>query len=235
MADEDIGSFVPGTMVEVQGYTKAIEHLYENDQVLTRAGESPQYGLRSDEVVECPAPRVLYGFNDERPFFTPAQPFVTTTGIRAIDPNAALRANPWLEVGRLMPGHVVLRLDASKTNYERVAIRNIQANQSEGGNVYGLHLREGLRSFHANGYLVSLNYPEITAVSMAKQLRGMHPDAKAEMIENFKELKPLFERFGAEGFVDRLAAESIPRPRRTGRIGDLGDNGEWRSEEDYSQ
>ncbi|KAF4336918.1 hypothetical protein FBEOM_9217 [Fusarium beomiforme] len=226
MADQGFSGFVAGTMIETRNDTKAIEQLSEGDWVLTRADGEPQYGLRSDEIVESPAPPVLYGFNHERAFFTPAQPFYTTTGIRAIDPNAAMRANPWLEVGRLMPGHVLIRWDASQMSYEHVAIASLHADQSDGGNVYGLHLREGLRSFHANSYLVSLNYPEITAGSLGKQLRGMPPDARAEMLERFKGLKPVFERFGAQGFVDRLEAESNPRPTRPGRIDDLGDDEE---------
>jgi hypothetical protein len=97
--------FVPGTLVSVKGGAKPIEKLIEGDEILTMANPN-QYGTRSDEVVAIPTgtgknKMKVFGFNKEEPFFTPDHVLYTTTGMRAINPQAARRENPWLRVGRL--------------------------------------------------------------------------------------------------------------------------------------
>lgn len=198
------GGFVAGTVVETMMGKESIENIGENSSVLTRAGETQQWGLRSDEVVMVPTSDYLYSFNGNDPFFTAGQPFYTTTGIRAIDPEFARRQNPWLDVGILKIGHVLLRLNATNTSYEPEEIRSFMNSQSEGGNVYGLHFREGLRSHHANSYLVSLNYPEITGASLSYQLRTMPDGDKVKALQSLQDLKLLFDRFGSGSIIDRL-------------------------------
>jgi hypothetical protein len=99
---------------------------------------------------------------------------------------------------------VLLRLNMTKTSYELEVIKSITGSQSQGGNIYGLHFREGLRSYHANGYLVSLNYPEITGASISYQLRTMSDQDKAKAVQSLQDLKLLFDRFGAGSIIDRL-------------------------------
>ncbi|KAJ4208239.1 hypothetical protein NW759_013674 [Fusarium solani] len=205
--NQAMGCFIAGTKVETSSGSKAIEELSEGDQVLTRSGEAQQWGTRSDEVVENPSPDTLYGFNGESPFFTAGHPFFTTTGLRSVDPHTARKENPWLEVGQLKPGHVLLRLNAEK-KYEREVINSINVSQSDVASVYGVHLREGLRSYHANGYLVAINYPEITAVSITRQLQTFPPAERAAMLQSLSVLKPLFERFGAGTVMDKLIKEA---------------------------
>ncbi|RSM07466.1 hypothetical protein CEP52_005196 [Fusarium oligoseptatum] len=182
--------FIAGTRVEASSGSKAIEDLTEGDQVLTRADGAKQWGTRSDEVVENPAPGTLFGFNAEAPFFTEGHPFYTTTGLHAIDPETARQENPWLEVGQLKPGHELFRLNAEK-EYELETIKPINSSRSDVSSVYGVHLREGLRSYHANGYLVAINYPEITAVSITRQLRTFPLAERAVMIQSLA----VFETF----------------------------------------
>ena len=67
----------------------------------------------SDEVVAQPTnvdgDRILlFGFNEENPFFSANHMFYTTTWSRAIDPVAAIRINSWPNVGRLQIGHMLL-------------------------------------------------------------------------------------------------------------------------------
>ncbi|EEU41549.1 uncharacterized protein NECHADRAFT_87734 [Fusarium vanettenii 77-13-4] len=202
-----MGCFVAGTKVETSNGAIAIEYLREGDQILTRAGGAQQWGTRSDEVVENPSPATLYGFNGEAPFFTAGHPFFTATGLRSIDPETARKENPWLEVGQLKPGHVLLRLNAEK-GYDRKVINSINMSRSDVTSVYGVHLREGLRSYHANGYLVAINYPEITAVSITRQLKTFPPAQRAAIIQSLGVLKPLFERFGAGTVMDKLIKET---------------------------
>lgn len=202
-----LGCFMAGTKVETSSGSMAIEDLAEGDQVLTRANGEKQWGTRSDEVVENPSPDILYGFNGEAPFFTASHPFFTTTGLRSIDPETARKENPWLNVGQLKPGHILFRLNAEK-EYEREVVDSINSSRSNVTSVYGVHLREGLRSYHANGYLVAINYPEITAVSITRQLQTFSPAERAAMIQSLGVLKPLFERFGAGTVMDKLIKEA---------------------------
>jgi hypothetical protein len=206
-SNADTGGFVAGTVVETEMGKEAIENVTENTRVLTRVGESQQWGVRSDEVVMVPASDNFYSINWGDPFFTAGQPFYTTTGIRAIDPIFARQQNPWLNVGTLKPGHMLLRLNPTKTSYELEEIKSITGSQSQGGNVYGLHLREGLRSYHANGYLVSLNYPEITGASISHQLQTMSDQDRAKAVQSLQDLKLLFDRLGAGSIIDRLVTE----------------------------
>ncbi|CAJ0547140.1 Ff.00g017670.m01.CDS01 [Fusarium sp. VM40] len=85
------GGFVAGTLVDTMMRKESIENIGENSSVLTRAGETQQWGVRSNEVVMTPASDNLYSFNGGDPFFTAGQPFYTIIGIRAIDPTFARR------------------------------------------------------------------------------------------------------------------------------------------------
>ena len=74
-----------------------------------------------------------------------------------------MRENPWANVGRLLAGHIVYRLAKDGSRYDQVPIIRIHSHQMPDVNeVYGVHLRDGRRSYHANGYLVMVNYPEVS-------------------------------------------------------------------------
>ncbi|KAF2729658.1 hypothetical protein EJ04DRAFT_555937 [Polyplosphaeria fusca] len=200
--------FVAGTQILTRSGAKNIEDLAEHDWVLTR-GEFDEWGLVSDEKVVVPVEMpIIHGFNDEKPFFTAGHVFFTTTGLRALNPTLAMQENPWADVGRLAVGHIVLRLNTVTKKYEQIAIRSMSTETMMSvKHVYGIHLREGRRSYHANGYLVAVNYPEITMKSIAKMLRTVPVGEQARMLLAFKELRPLFERLGVGGVSDLLQSE----------------------------
>ncbi|PTB66247.1 hypothetical protein BBK36DRAFT_1159294 [Trichoderma citrinoviride] len=206
------GCFRAGTMVWARDEQKPIESFVENDQVLTRA-DSGEYGICSDEKVMVPTSGniVLFGINELEPFVTANHVFYTTTGLRAIDPIAAQHENPWLQVGALKMGHVLLRTSDGKS-YERVPVGRITSASVPCESVHGLHLRSGLRSYHANGYLVHLNYPEITIASIGKLLRNMPTYQRSQLLQNIKELQPIFSKFGA-GFVSDLLGKELKDPQ----------------------
>lgn len=165
--------------------TKNIENLRENDWLVTD-GEKHEFGLVSDEKVATPVKSpLIHGFSKLRymsfgllsvldpnecplsdhgaPFFTAGHVFHTTTGRRAVDPNLAMKENPWLDVGRLSVGHVLYRISPGSSKYEEVPIESIHSQRMpEVEYVYGVHLREGRRRYHANGFLVAVNYPEVS-------------------------------------------------------------------------
>lgn len=211
------GCFRPGTqvLVDSKGGTKSIEELSENDPVLTRGGQSDsdskQWGQCSGEVVRQAAidddqRRLLFGFNGQRPFVSASHVFHTTTGLRAIDPEGAKMENPWLDVGRLRVGHQLI-WTADGSVYEPVGIESIESDEADCMYLYGVHLRHGLRSYHADGYLVHLNYPEITAKSIADRLKTIDLATQRRMLASLNELNPLFERFGATTLLEALSKQ----------------------------
>jgi hypothetical protein len=206
--------FVPGTLISTGNGFTPIESLWEHESVLTRA-DPQQWGVRSSETIKLPAPEFVYGINEEGVFFTAGHAFFTTTGLRALDPETARRENPWLEVGTLAVGHILRHTIDGKT-YEAVKIESIQKKKCQRDFVYGVHLREGLRSYHANGLLVALNYPEITVASVAKELLTFTPAERLRLLAGLKEVAPLLQRFGGRTVLDLLEEEAQLLPTQYG-------------------
>ncbi|KAJ5527245.1 hypothetical protein N7513_011404 [Penicillium frequentans] len=153
--DEKGMCFAPGTSILTASVTLAIESIEADMEVVTSL-QPLQYGRTSDEPTRSPGDKTrLYSFNDEESFFTASQMFVTTTGIRALDPLAARALNPSLDVGRLEVGHFLFK--ATEDGYQMVQIRRISLEACRFEFLYTLHLREGSRSCHVNGYFAYLN------------------------------------------------------------------------------
>ncbi|KAJ4371940.1 hypothetical protein N0V85_009084 [Neurospora sp. IMI 360204] len=207
--DSGSGCFRPGTQVLTDGGPINIEELREGTRVLTSGGEVPAYGICSNEqvvqsvLIGPTLRRQLWGINEDQPFFTSQHVFHTTTGLRAVDPVKAKLENPWLEVGALMVGHSLIHTTDGKT-YKPVEIRTLHHEVADCDTIHGVHLREGQRSYHANGYLVHLNYPEITIKSLSKLLLQLDRKQRLHILSVAKELKPLFNRFGATTLLDAL-------------------------------
>ncbi|KAI1026350.1 hypothetical protein LB503_012840 [Fusarium chuoi] len=135
--------------------------------------------------------------DNEAPFFTAGHVFHTTTGLRALDAELAMKENPWAEVGRLSAGHILYRLGKDGRTYGQVPVLDINWRQMpEVTEVYGVHLREGRRSYHANDYLVMVNYTEITLKRICSTLATFSQEDEVRLLRSLKELDPLFERFG---------------------------------------
>ncbi|KAH7413881.1 hypothetical protein DE146DRAFT_731458 [Phaeosphaeria sp. MPI-PUGE-AT-0046c] len=201
--------FAAGTLVLTNHGPLPIEILRENDKVLTRA-DTNEWGIVSSEIVRTPVRGgqiILCSINGGPAFFTPNHPFVDKFGrIRAMDPTAAHEENPWLEVGELKVGHVLLHTEDGKS-YTEVPIQSLKRETVNCDFVHGVHLREGLRSYHANGYLVRMNYPEITIKTIADALRQIPPAEQLRMLHHLEELQPLLSRFGQGTVMGLLNAE----------------------------
>lgn len=201
--------FVAGTLVITSDGSIPIENLRENDRLLTRA-DTNEWGIVSSEIVRTPVRGgeiTLCAINDGPAFFTPNHPFVDKFGrVRAIDPTAAHQENPWLEVGALQVGHVLLHTDDGQT-YTEIPIQSLKLETVKCEYVHGVHLREGLRSYHANGYLVRMNYPEITIKTIADALRQIPTAEQLRMLRHLEELQPLLSRFGQGTVMGLLNAE----------------------------
>lgn len=108
-----------------------------------------------------------------------------------------MKENPWAEVGRLSAGHILYRLGKDGRTYGQVPVLDINWRQMpEVTEVYGVHLREGRRSYHANDYLVMVNYTEITLKRICSTLATFSQEDEVRLLRSLKELDPLFERFG---------------------------------------
>lgn len=203
------GCFAEGTMVDLiqrEGNNSSmwalekrpIEELQENDVIVGANGST---ALVSDEKVMSTSNTEvrLYGINNETPFFTGGHMFWTTEGWKAVHPEAASTDNPHVSVGKLSVGDIVLRARSTSQEFESVngvvtdwqydsiVVSKIPSEDKPANTtVFAVHVREGVRSYHANGYLVAVNTPEITATSVARNIRTrLEP---AEQVILLKEL-----------------------------------------------
>ncbi|GAB1316433.1 hypothetical protein MFIFM68171_06643 [Madurella fahalii] len=201
--------FVAGTKVATDKGDMSIEDITEGSRVLTDATTS-RYGIASDEDVVTPPSEgktMLVGFNNEGVFATPGHIFFTTTGPRAVEPELAMRENSFADVGRLCKGHALYRLSEDGKSYKVVPIESIQVEFVPATHVYGVHLREGDRSYHANGYHVAINYPEITIKSIARALSKVPRHQAVKMLRHIDELAPVFHKIGVPGVATLLRQE----------------------------
>ncbi|GLA90141.1 hypothetical protein AtubIFM56815_005699 [Aspergillus tubingensis] len=169
----------------------------------------------------CGAVRTAWARNDigalmdwinkdgETPFTTPAQVFYTTTGLRAVDPEAAKANNPLARLGKLRKGHFVFRLHGEPGNYayETVEIQSIQVSHLSEQTIYSVLLWAGEQSHHANGYLVAIDDPTKSIESTARALRTLPTAKRLSLIASFHELGSTFREHDIQSIHERLSFE----------------------------
>ena len=198
-----ITCFLSGTKVLLSNSKHvAIEKLKENDRIL---GHNGHLGIVSSEKVEhqFESDTAIFGFNAVEPFFTAGHPFWTQDGWRAVNPHLAKLENHWLEVGQLTEGDYVRRAKRiyhDHIAYEWIKIESIHFKDYPAGTkVFGVHTREGPRSYHANGFLVCLNYPEITSQSVINRMSSLSSDEKKKLQKHMNELEPILDKVFGSG------------------------------------
>ncbi|RWA09603.1 hypothetical protein EKO27_g5505 [Xylaria grammica] len=147
----------------------------------------------------------LVGFNGESPFAAPGQPFVTSTGLRAVDPKAALATNPFLRIGKLAVGHVIYRRVGEV--YKHITIRSIEKTKAEEQEVYSVFLTSSQKHYHANGYLVSQHVAEHTLQHAVEYVRRVPESQRLSLLSGFKELYTTFAHHDRETIKARLDLE----------------------------
>ncbi|GAB1198780.1 hypothetical protein APSETT444_008110 [Aspergillus pseudonomiae] len=197
-----VACFVAGTKIQTNRGEVGIEAVQAGTKVLTKA--PGEYGVVSDEKVYQPtfngehpsAPRTtVYGFNGEQPFVTAGHIFFTTTGPKAIDPSIAKVENPSIVVAQLGIGDVLHRLDDDAHTYSKTVIKSFTIATAPGDWVYGLHLRQGHAGarYHANGYLVAANYPEVTMKRVSDRLADLPIRQQKDVLNSL--FGPIFNTF----------------------------------------
>ena len=198
--DKGAGCFVAGTRVQLaDGRAIAIEEVREGDAVVGRGGA---VSVQTDErvILELEDGEIIYGIDDganrEEPFFSAGHQFWTQEGWKAIDPEIARMENPHREVQELKPGDVVFRLRAADPIvYDEVRIRDFTRGYlPPGGRLYGLHLVDGPHSYHANGYLVAMNYPQFTVQRLAQGFARLSDAERRHLERCLTDAMPLLRR-----------------------------------------
>ena len=122
-------------VLAADGSEKAIETIEVGERVLGLDGGT-------DEVIGFGRPtldgRQLHALNDSGFFVTADHPFLTTGGLKALDPETTNLARPALKVGRLEVGDVLLTVNGP------VELRSIRSQDAPADTVvYNLHLLSG--------------------------------------------------------------------------------------------
>ena len=117
------------------------------------------------------------GINDGKPFASPSTPFLTIEGWKVIDPKAANVENPFATYGTLQEGDTVFHIaNMDPLLYKPVKIERITfTTLSIPTKVYGVHFK-GYKTFHANGYVVTSNYPVLSLSRVMKVFKNMNQE-----------------------------------------------------------
>lgn len=220
----DGSCFLAGTSIMVLDHghisSKNIESLREYDVVVSAGGS---LSVHSDErpISEAPAgkKRVVFSFNDDEPFFTASHPFWTDDGWKSINPIAAMDESRVMKVSELRVGDYIYRSKDIGNNltvtdnvnapmkfcldYEAVQIKKINSEVIDApARVHGVHLREGVHSYHANSYLVGVTYPETTPKRIVEAIYS-----NVDTLERYQ-LCPKLNKFHSV-FKDMIGSESL--------------------------
>ena len=206
------GCVIGGTLITLSdGTTKRIEEIVENDAVLSKDG---MISVCSDELVKTPHIQTIYGINDEPACFTTEHALWTPEGWKSLDPEKSNRINPHFNVTLLKCGDSVYKLCGFKkgapniqlTEVKRIHLHDVSQEHICG---YDLHFREGVPSYFANNVLCLLNYPEITAARIGKNMEhNMTEEERTTFMKIIGNNKVLFEKafgtFAVNGFFNSM-------------------------------
>lgn len=197
------GCFIAGTPVLMSdGSECAIEDIKAGDRVLSFGGRCCKQD--DEQVTQELGNQLLYGFNEFEPFFTGGHCFQTTDGWKAIRPELTKNENVTIEAGKLQVGDIVFRRDAAG-KYETIEIKEITSKELPADTkTYGL-LLIGDNSYHANGFVVAMNYPIITAGYMRKGLKRLTSKERKRVLKHFGKISPELNKSISDGFLARIS------------------------------
>ena len=138
-------------------------------------------------------------------FFTDAQVFFTTTGLRAIDCEMARRLLPGVEIERLLPGHIVYRLESQTNKYTPTLVSELNEEESN-QKKYCIALRNagwgeagGVKVlYHANGFLVRAVQPETAALLTAEFMSTLSHADRINILNTVPDGNRLLREWGED-------------------------------------
>jgi hypothetical protein len=210
------GCFVPGTRVQLaSGESIPIEDVREGHEVL---GKDGAVGVQTDElvIIELHENIRLYGINGSEPFFSGGHMFWTHEGWKAVSPEMALEENPNISVGPLKEGDTIYRLKSvSPPSYDEVKIESLTTwGRPAGEKLYGLHLH-GARSYHADGFLVAMNYPVLTERRLADGFASLSEAERRLLLETLMPVMPLLRK-AVGRFIEKPLQRALTQARAAG-------------------
>ena len=159
-----------------------LEYLESVVKVYALARSSLSHTCTNEDVANLmPEGETVYGLSEENVFFSAGHAFWTKEGWKAIAPDIA-REETDLLVGTLQVGDVIFQIaQFSPLLYEPKVIRSFTTKKLDVATMtYGLHLI-GCKSYHANGYVVIMNYPVLTQKRFSEGISKLNPEEKARL------------------------------------------------------
>lgn len=143
-------------------------------------------------------------FSDgEVPWIVSSHVFHTSTGPRAVDPDAAQQFNPSRRIGRLAVGHVIYHLEGNE--YKTVEIRSIeQTKEGPLENAFALSTSQNHQTYHAHGYLVDVNTSSGSLNEIVDILRKVPGDRRLGLLYYCQELRSMFQKYEFQALYQRL-------------------------------
>ncbi|MBK7538115.1 MAG: hypothetical protein IPI49_22630 [Myxococcales bacterium] len=220
--------FVAGTPILLaDGSSKPIEQVAGGAQVVSRDGE---LSTRSSQDVIWPiaSQELLFGINDYPPFFNASHPFMTRGGWKSMAPAASMRMNPDLQVGQLAVGDVLLQVadpDATQSicvaqeaaepraplryrEVEIVRLTQVPAARAGVSEVHSLHLSQKMPGYHAHGFLVAVNYPQVREDMFLAAFRGISDGERNLLRGHVARLAPFLRR-GLGPYVNEILRRAL--------------------------
>ena len=168
-----------------------IEQVTAGTKILAHGGD---ISTVTEEDVQNHAPdgHYTFGINEDEPFFAPSHPFWTTDGWKCLFPAPATEENPHMDFKQLQIGDIVFRIvpNTDTLMYKPVRIRKISMKRVDCPfTFYGLHL-DGVRSYHANGYVVAANYPVLTEKRIKESFQKLSEEEQLKVSDGLRSMVP---------------------------------------------
>lgn len=189
-----------------------VERVTENTRVFTGGGN---FARTSDERVVNHHIKRLYGVNNIAPFMSAEHAIrvVDADGVghwKSPDPKAANAINPHHHVTRLQIGDRFVCYDDGAEpvlqTIQKITWQEAPPDAFFTG--YDLHFREGYPRYFANGILCLLNYPEITAASLRRNLQALPDEAAQAFFKSVEENEAVFRALFGDDAIDALASHA---------------------------
>lgn len=200
------GCVVKGTQILMcDGTNKAIENIKEWDKV---SSESGGVSTCSDELICNNKLTRLYAINNDEPFMSLDHAVKTQRGWCSLNPDISNEINGNYNVKKLEIGDTVYkveRIENGVVNYSEERVENINVKEFTKGEIqaHDIHFREGSMSYHCNGYLCLLNYPEITGKRISENMNNqLTEDERASFMALITDNLTIFEKVFGRQAID---------------------------------